>query len=111
MKFMALKASRITILAWLGLTSWFASRAADDAGPTTASLGKITQFSLQDAQGMTHTRKSWQAAPAVVLLFLGTECPVANGYTPEMTRLAPRWASATHTSLAASTSTSASAEL
>ncbi len=87
MKFTALKHPRILALAWLGLTCCSASRAADDAGQPAVSLGRIAQFSLQDAQGMTHTRKTWQAAPAVVLLFLGIECPVANGYAPEMTRL------------------------
>lgn len=92
MKFTALQLPRIVALAWLGLACWSASRAADDAGPATASLGKISQFSLQDAQGKTHTRKTWQAAPAVVLFFLGTECPVANGYAPEMTRLAQEYA-------------------
>ncbi len=55
------------------------------------SLGRVTQFELQDLQGKTHTRKSWPAAPAVVYLFLGTECPVANGYAPEMVRLAKQF--------------------
>ena len=94
MKFTALKHPRIMAftLAWLGVACRSASHAADDAGQVAVSLGRITQFSLQDAQGMTHTRKSWQAAPAVVLLFLGIECPVANGYAPEMTRLAQEFA-------------------
>ncbi len=87
MKLNEWKRGRALGLASLCLVCWTVSRAADDAGQPTVSLGRVTQFSLQDAQGMTHTRKSWQAAPAVVLLFLGTECPVANGYAPEMTRL------------------------
>lgn len=92
MTFMALKLPRIVTLAWLGLACWSASRAADDAGSAVFSLGRIAQFSLQDAQGMTRTRKSWQAAPAVVRLFSGIECPVANSYAPEMTRRAQQFA-------------------
>ena len=92
MKLNEWKLASVLGLASLCLVCWTVSRAADDAGQAAVSLGKIAPFSLQDAQGMTHTRKSWQAAPAVVLLFLGTECPVANGYAPEMARLAKQFA-------------------
>jgi peroxiredoxin len=54
-------------------------------GPTPRQVG---DFALRDSQGRTHTPKDWRDRKAVVLFFLGTECPVANGYAPEMARLA-----------------------
>lgn len=55
---------------------------------STKEPPRITKFSLTDAQGKTHTAKEWEGRKGVVLLFLGTECPVSNGYAPEMQRLA-----------------------
>ena len=75
-------------LAIVCLACCTAGLAADEAESSKVSLGRVAEFSLQDLQGKTHTPKSWKSAPAVVLLFLGIECPLANGYAPEMTRLA-----------------------
>lgn len=44
-------------------------------------------LSLADASGKTHTIGAWPQAKAVVLVFLATECPISNGYAPEMARL------------------------
>src|SRR5579883_1574004 len=49
---------------------------------------RVGDFALNDAHGARHTAKEWAGRRAVVLLFLGTECPVSNGFAPEMTRLA-----------------------
>jgi peroxiredoxin len=54
----------------------------------TAALPRVKSFSLNDAAGRTHTPAEWKKRKAVVLIFLGTECPVSNGYAPEMSRLA-----------------------
>jgi peroxiredoxin len=48
----------------------------------------VEDFSLLDPGGQTHTPADWQGSRAVVLLFLGTECPISNGYVPELQRLA-----------------------
>ena len=68
--------------------------AADEAAGngTQASLGTIGDFALQDLDGRTLTRQHLAGKRAVVLLFLGTECPVSNGYAPIMTELANRCA-------------------
>jgi peroxiredoxin len=47
----------------------------------------IKDFALPDAEGRQHTAAEWKGQKAVVLLFLGTECPVSNGYAPVFTRL------------------------
>jgi peroxiredoxin len=48
----------------------------------------VKDFTLLDAQGQKHTPAEWKDAKAVVLLFLATECPVSNSYSPECQRLA-----------------------
>ena len=50
--------------------------------------GPVKEFALKDAHGSLHTRAEWTGRPAIVLFFIATECPVSNGYAPEMTRLA-----------------------
>jgi len=45
------------------------------------------RFELRDTSGATHTAEEWRAKRAVVLFFTMTECPLANGYVPELNRL------------------------
>src|SRR5579871_893265 len=45
------------------------------------------QFSLPDAQGVTHTAVEVQRHKATVLLFVATECPNSNTYAPLLARL------------------------
>jgi peroxiredoxin len=40
---------------------------------------------------MTHTPAEWRGSKAVVLFFLGTDCPVSNGYSPDMETLFARY--------------------
>jgi peroxiredoxin len=53
---------------------------------------RIPDFQLADLQGRQHARQEWSRSKGVVLFFLGTECPVANGYTPVVQELADRYA-------------------
>jgi peroxiredoxin len=55
-------------------------------GNEAAALVKV--FSLADVKQQMHTAAEWKGKKAVVLIFLGTECPVSNGYSPEYARLA-----------------------
>ncbi len=68
--------------------------AADRADSNTTGAGgrQIGPFSLLDTQGVAHTSREWRRAKAVVLFFIGAQCPVSNGYAPEMQRLATRFA-------------------
>ena len=45
-------------------------------------------FALTDADGRMHTAAEWKESRAVVLLFIGAECPISNRYAPEIERLA-----------------------
>jgi len=59
----------------------------------SASLNKeAPRFSLQDTSGATHTDAEWKGAN-VVLFFLTTDCPISNGYVPEMNRIAKEYGS------------------
>jgi peroxiredoxin len=65
--------------------------AADELSAET-SLATIPRFSLSDAQGTIHSRDEFRAAKAVVLVFLGAECPVSNGYSPSFRQLHEQYA-------------------
>jgi len=45
------------------------------------------RFELRDTNGVVHTAEEWKNKRAVVLFFTMTDCPLANGYVPEMNRL------------------------
>ena len=45
------------------------------------------QFNLSDTNGTHHTPDEWRARKAIVLFFTMTDCPLANGYVPEMNRM------------------------
>lgn len=63
------------------------------ASAAGADLGKIGDYELNDVTGKPRTAADWGDAKAVVYCFLGTECPVSNGYAPAMQRLAEKYAS------------------
>jgi len=52
-----------------------------------ASAHPPLQFNLRDAQGAEHTAAEWSQARAVVLFYVTTDCPLSNGYAPEMNRI------------------------
>jgi len=45
------------------------------------------RFDLTDTNGTRHTAEEWRGKKAVVLFFTMTDCPLANGYVPEMNRM------------------------
>ncbi len=45
------------------------------------------RFDLPDTNGARHTADEWRGKKAVVLFFTMTDCPLANGYVPEMNRM------------------------
>lgn len=47
----------------------------------------LPEFHLRDTTGVVHAPAEWAAHKAVVLYFVTTDCPVANGYVPEMNRI------------------------
>jgi peroxiredoxin len=55
---------------------------------SSARAAAVKEFALMDARGKRHSLAEWKEKKAVVLIFLGTDCPVSNFYAPQYTRLA-----------------------
>jgi peroxiredoxin len=58
-----------------------------------AAMAGVPQFELRDTVGSVHTASEWRGKRAVVLFFVMTDCPLANGYVPEMNRIRADYAS------------------
>ncbi len=50
------------------------------------------EFALRDTEGVEHHQNEWAQARAVVLFFVTTDCPLSNGYAPEMNRIEQAYA-------------------
>lgn len=59
---------------------------------TAAAAQPVLNFSLRDAEGSGHTQQEWAHSQAVVLFFVTTDCPLSNGYAPEMNRIEQAYA-------------------
>src|SRR5262245_25905382 len=53
-----------------------------------AESATVKNFTLLDAAGRQHSLADFQSAPAVAIVFLGTECPLAARYAATLNRLA-----------------------
>ena len=49
------------------------------------------QFDLRDTAGARHTAIEWRDKKAIVVFFIMTDCPLSNGYVPEMNRIAAEY--------------------
>ena len=45
------------------------------------------QFALRDTAGAVHRQDEWANKRAIVVFFKTVECPLSNGYVPEMNRI------------------------
>ena len=65
-------------------------RAVDSlqVSPPTPLGRRIDNFALGDSRGAQHALEDYAHAPAVVVVFLGTECPLAVTYAPRLAALA-----------------------
>src|SRR6266568_4728796 len=62
--------------------------AAKDADKTPANVGKtIPNFTLKDTTGQEVALASFHDRKAVVVVFVGTECPINNAYLPRLGEL------------------------
>lgn len=52
----------------------------------TSTVGQ-SALNLRDVDGVEHRQSEWASKRAVVIFFTTTECPLSNGYIPEMNRL------------------------
>ena len=52
-----------------------------------AGYPAAVEFQLRDAEGKLHSAAEWKGHSSVVLFFVTTDCPLSNGYVPEMNRI------------------------
>ena len=82
----------VGVLATLSLIAL--SSSSSSAPADQSRVGRtIENFSLNDSRGAMRSLKDWSDSKLVVVAFLGTECPLANLYTPRLAELATRWSS------------------
>jgi peroxiredoxin len=79
------------VLVAIACATTIAARAADGP-PSVAAVQQIGQVSLRGIDGKQHSPDEWRRSKAIVLFFIGTECPVSNGYAPDMQRIATKYA-------------------
>jgi len=87
--------SLLAVLAALcGLTASALAQAADgSASGGDAQLGKtIADFSARDFHGKPRALAEWSDKQAVVLVFLGVDCPLAKLYAPRLSELSKQYA-------------------
>jgi thiol-disulfide isomerase/thioredoxin len=51
------------------------------------------RFTLRDTAGTVHDEREWANAKAVVLFFITPDCPISQGYVPEINRIAQEYRS------------------
>jgi peroxiredoxin len=81
----------LTILAWQNSSPL--SAAEPSAKPEPDLLGRrIDEFTRQDFRGKSHALSDYADQQAIVLCFLGTECPLAKLYGPRIQQLSEKFA-------------------
>jgi peroxiredoxin len=60
--------------------------------PAAGGAGVELRFALHDTEGAVHDQNEWAGARAVVIFFITTDCPLSNGYAPEMNRIEEEYA-------------------
>jgi peroxiredoxin len=51
------------------------------------------QFALRDVDGVEHRQGEWTNKRAITVFFTTVDCPLSNGYVPEMNRIRQEYAS------------------
>lgn len=72
------------------MATWVGSTLASPAPQTPPAAWHVD---LRDSTGTRHTSRAWAAARAIVLVFITPDCPVSQGYVPEMNRIHGEYAS------------------
>jgi peroxiredoxin len=87
---MSKRSALLAVMASILILAAARPAAAEEAA---TPLGKQAgSFSLQDFQGKPYSLADFQDRHAVVVAFLGTECPLATLYAPRLVQLAERFA-------------------
>jgi peroxiredoxin len=61
-------------------------------GPMPPAAGaRVADFTLKDIDGQPHSLSGYKGKKAIVIVFVGTECPLANLYLPTLADLHKRY--------------------
>jgi peroxiredoxin len=60
---------------------------------SSSSSQKIENFTLNDYNGIPHSLAQYHSSPAIVLIFISTQCPVSNAYDERMVSLSKEYLS------------------
>src|SRR5437773_858718 len=85
----------IALLLVLGLPGLAAALRRPSAArpvPPAALTAALRDLRLRDDAGRERTLSEFHDRKALVLIFLGTECPISNGYAETLAGLAKRFA-------------------
>jgi peroxiredoxin len=67
--------------------------APEQKAATPPDIGaKVADFTLQDIDGQSQSLYGYKDKKAIVLIFVGTECPIANLYLPRLAELHKQYA-------------------
>src|SRR6266542_3802730 len=77
------------LLFLVALAGFWAGSAHADTAPRAA---KVPNFSLKDTYGKAWSLAALKDSKAIVVVFLGTECPVNNAYLPILAELHKEYA-------------------
>jgi peroxiredoxin len=58
----------------------------------SAQAATVPRRLFTDTEGVVHSTAEWTGKRAIVLFFVTTDCPLSNGYVPEMNRIAHDYA-------------------
>jgi peroxiredoxin len=72
---------------WLMLSVLLAATA--DGSPSIGQ--RIDAFTLKDALGTSHSLSDWKDSPAMAVIFIGTDCPLAKQYGSKLADLAQQY--------------------
>ncbi len=86
----------ICCLVWMAASSWNLAAATDQTTPERktkvvkkqGTIGRtIPNFVLPDSAGKKVGLADWNDAKYVVVVFMGTQCPIGNAYVPDLIKL------------------------
>ncbi len=64
-----------------------------ERGSAPLAIGaRVADFTFQDVDGQRHSLYGYKDRKAIVIVFVGTECPIANLYLPRLVELHKQYA-------------------
>ncbi len=72
-------------------SGWTTAVAAESTNGENPVGRQIENFTLNDYRGRERSLNDWKDAECLVVVFLGTECPLVKLYAPRLAQLAEAW--------------------